>query len=985
MAPSSSAPAPFTAPDDDLLPALLAISLSGVIIFRPVWGSPDPATITDLAYVQLNPAAQRMLQLPERPAQTFLTLYPNATEAGIFAFYRDTFLAGTPGRYDVNYQHDGLDNYFHLAAQRCGDVLVVSFNDTGDQPRTPVEEALRQSQAAEQAARADAEAQRQRFYEVLMQLPAQVAVYHGPDYVFNFVNSRYQTNFSGLPLLGRALHEVLPVAGEQGILALLDRVYQTGEPFYGHEREVQLPSSPPDNGKRRFINAVYHPLRDAQGRIDGVLDFSYDVTEQVRARRQVEQLNQELETRVQERTAQLQRQQGLLRQILGQVPAFIATLQGPAHQHTYFNAGYHALSGNRAQVGLPVAEVYPETIAQGFVGLLDEVYRSGQPFTGTEMLVELYDAALGRPAPRYLDFIYQPLTNEQHQTTGIMVFAVDVTDKVLARQQAGTLQAELLAAAQRQGQQREAFYQVFEQTPALIALLRAPGHRFEYVNPAYQRLFPGRQLVGLDMVDALPEVEEQGFVALLDRVYQTGETYFGTDTAFEVPPAAGQPARMAYYNFTYQAYQENGQVAGISIFAYGVTEQVRARQERETERQQLAQVFSQAPVAICVFRGPDYVLDVVNPLMGEMLGRPLAELVGRPFFEALPELTSQGLPALLEGVRQTGIPFVAQEQQIRLARHGAGEAGYFTFTYQPLRDAAGRVAAITCVAVEVTGQVEARQRVQDLNEELAAINEELQATNEELSDANQQLTRTNVDLDNFIYTASHDLKAPITNIEGLLDALRQHLPPAARQVEPVPQLLAMMQGAVERFQLTITQLTDITRLQQAQTQPAEAVDLAALVEAVRLDLDPALRGAAADVRVEVSARPYISFAPKNLRSIVYNLLSNAVKYRHPARPAIVELRAYPATDVGGRAGVVLEVQDNGLGLDGAQQAKLFGMFQRLHTHVEGSGIGLYMVKKIVDNASGTITVESEPGVGSTFRVFLPETGLAAPQPASAVK
>jgi hypothetical protein len=148
---ASASPAPFlsSAAPPDLLQAALEISLTGFILFRALHDSEAPATITDLAYEHLNPAAQRMLRLPERPAESFLTLYPNTVETGIFAFYRDTFLAGQAGRYDVNYQHDGLDNFFQLTARRAGDLLVVSFSDTSDQPRTAVEEALRESQAAE--------------------------------------------------------------------------------------------------------------------------------------------------------------------------------------------------------------------------------------------------------------------------------------------------------------------------------------------------------------------------------------------------------------------------------------------------------------------------------------------------------------------------------------------------------------------------------------------------------------------------------------------------------------------------------------------------------------------------------------------------------------------------------------------------------------------------------------------------------------------
>lgn len=94
--------------------------------------------------------------------------------------------------------------------------------------------------------------------------------------------------------------------------------------------------------------------------------------------------------------------------------------------------------------------------------------------------------------------------------------------------------------------------------------------------------------------------------------------------------------------------------------------------------------------------------------------------------------------------------------------------------------------------------------------------------------------------------------------------------------------------------------------------------------------------------VDVAACQAVRIAPKTLRSVVYNLLSNAVKYRAPTRLPQVQLRGH----------VMLEVQDNGLGLSAAQQGQLFGMFRRLHTHVEGSGVGLFMVKRLIENAGG---------------------------------
>jgi signal transduction histidine kinase len=174
----------------------------------------------------------------------------------------------------------------------------------------------------------------------------------------------------------------------------------------------------------------------------------------------------------------------------------------------------------------------------------------------------------------------------------------------------------------------------------------------------------------------------------------------------------------------------------------------------------------------------------------------------------------------------------------------------------------------------------------------------------------------------------------------------------------------MMEGSVARFQQTIGHLTNISQLQQAEAP--ESVDLTALIEGVRLDLAPLLETTPIAITVAVKGCEAVRVAPKTLRSVVYNLLSNAVKYRALDRPAEVQLRAHCTA-----GHLVLAVQDNGLGLTEAQQGELFGMFRRLHTHVEGSGVGLFMVKRLVDNADGTITVESQAGVGSTFTVSLP--------------
>ncbi|WP_324671161.1 ATP-binding protein [Hymenobacter sp. GOD-10R] len=289
------------------------------------------------------------------------------------------------------------------------------------------------------------------------------------------------------------------------------------------------------------------------------------------------------------------------------------------------------------------------------------------------------------------------------------------------------------------------------------------------------------------------------------------------------------------------------------------------------------------------------------------------------------------------------------EMECRI-RNAAGEYRWMLARALPSRNEQGEVIQWIGTYTDIHEHKLGQQREAEAQQQLRANNE--------------QLVRVNVDLDNFIYTASHDLKAPITNIEGLVYELQDQLPKEGELGQTVAPLLSMMQEAVARFQRTLSHLSDVIKLQKEHHQPATQVDLSAIIQDVQLDLQPLIKQTSAQVKVDVTACPAVSFSSKNLRSVVYNLLSNAVKYRHPQRTAQVHLRCYQTEGY-----VVLEVQDNGLGLNKEQQAELFQMFRRFHVGIEGSGIGLYMVKRMVENGGGMLTVSSEAGVGSIFSVY----------------
>jgi PAS domain S-box-containing protein len=233
--------------------------------------------------------------------------------------------------------------------------------------------------------------------------------------------------------------------------------------------------------------------------------------------------------------------------------------------------------------------------------------------------------------------------------------------------------------------------------------------------------------------------------------------------------------------------------------------------------------------------------------------------------------------------------------------------------------------------------------------------------NEELMLKNQELVRINNDLDDFVYAASHDLKAPITNMEGLLVALGDDLGP---EKERHGKILVMMENAVTGLKKVVSDLSEVIKLKQEKEKP-ETVDIPVLLAEVKESLGELIHASKAEIEVDISGFKELEFSRKNLRSVLFNLVSNAIKYADPQRTAKVSIKTYmsPTNDR------VLSVADNGLGIPENQVGKIFIMFKRLHDHVEGSGIGLYLVKRIVDNSGGRILVESQVGKGSVFRVF----------------
>ncbi|GAB4412686.1 MAG: hypothetical protein OHK0039_18880 [Bacteroidia bacterium] len=242
--------------------------------------------------------------------------------------------------------------------------------------------------------------------------------------------------------------------------------------------------------------------------------------------------------------------------------------------------------------------------------------------------------------------------------------------------------------------------------------------------------------------------------------------------------------------------------------------------------------------------------------------------------------------------------------------------------------------------------------------QLTAIIEE---RTRELEASNEALRKANRDMDTFVYAASHDLKSPINNMEGLLGLVQEQI---SEGVIPDMELIRRVQGCAVRVQQSINALTDVVRMQKNPYDDTEVLVFEAVIREIQTENEQLLTQRQAQFHLALAATD-IYFSRTGLKSILYNLIINAVKYTPLDRRP--EIRISPRHEA---HALVLEVADNGSGIDlPRHRDKLFKLFKRLDTQVEGSGIGLYFIKELIDRSGGSIEVESTPGEGSTFRIL----------------
>lgn len=389
-----------------------------------------------------------------------------------------------------------------------------------------------------------------------------------------------------------------------------------------------------------------------------------------------------------------------------------------------------------------------------------------------------------------------------------------------------------------------------------------------------------------------------------------------------------------------------GRVSGVVTLAVDVT----ARRRLEEELQLANRALDASIHAVLITRSSadDHKIVYVNPAFERITGYCAAEAIGRnPRFLHGPQPDQPELDTLRAALRE-------QREATVLVRNFRKDGTPFwsELRVAPVRDSAGTVTHYVGISADVTDRVEAQQRLRELAAELERRVEERTG----------ELRAAMRELESFSYTVSHDLRAPLRAIAGFAHLLREE-----RGAMLGDEGLRLI-DRIEANAMHMAALIDgLLALAQHSRRPLDKkpVDVGSLVGEVLGSLRQELQ--ALDAEVVVAELPACHADPVLLRQVFANLLSNAMKYSAMRKPPRIEIGAREE-----RGETVYWVRDNGVGFDMRYAQRMFRPFERMHPASEfpGIGIGLSIVRRIVERHGGRIWAESAPGEGATFSFTL---------------
>jgi PAS domain S-box-containing protein len=631
----------------------------------------------------------------------------------------------------------------------------------------------------------------------------------------------------------------------------------------------------------------------------------------------------------------------------------------------FYNDAYRPSLGEDGKhptaLGQCAAECWPE-IWDVIYPLINQVRTTNKSFFLEDQLIPIYRN--GKLDEVYWTFSYSSVIGETGSIDGVLVVCHETTGKVRVLQELERTKKLLLARESN-------LLSVIRQAPVAMCILMGPQHIVETANDKMFELWgkPREEFTGKPVFDVLLDARYEGFEDLLKEVYRTGKTY----SAYGAPVTLFRNGGTAtsYVHFVYEAFREaDGTILGVMVVASDVTEEVLVRKQLEESEHQVRAIIESAPFPIGLYVGREMRITMANQSIIDVWGKGPNQ-IGKTYYEALPELESQGIFPLLDRVFMTGEPFHARNQPVDLVVDGKLGTYYFNYSFTPLFDRNGNVYGVMNTAADVTDLNQAKLQIVK-EQELAR-----QKIEEVVAERTRDLQNSNAELSQFAYITSHDLQEPARKISTFIGMINKSL---ADKVDPrTKTYLEKIEVSAARMLALIRDVLSISQLSKANRQ-LENVSLARVVEEVSNEFELMIEQKQATI--ESDPLPELQAIPVQMSQLFGNLISNALKFGKPGVPVCVRINAETLTraqlgyDPDLKEALFyhkISIADNGIGFSQANALQIFDIFQRLHSRseYEGTGIGLAMCRKIVENHGGRIYAKGESGIGAVFTIILP--------------
>jgi PAS domain S-box-containing protein len=500
----------------------------------------------DYRFLETNAAFEAHTGVHDAVGRTARELVPDL-DASWFELYGRVALAGESAR--IENEAAAMGRSFEVYASRVGPPelrqVALVFKDVTAQ---------RAANAERERLLSEVEAARVRLASLFENAPAIVCAFRGPELVYELSNPLHQRLVGAhRQLVGRPVREAVPEAVDQGVVALLERVYRTGEPYLDRELALRLDRRGDGTLVDAFVNVVYQPARDASGHVVGVDVFGFEVTEQVLARQRVEALAE-----------QLRQSEERLRRVVD--ASGMATWEVDVATGAVSDDPRH-----HEMLGLPpgtpltleaVMELIHPDMREQVAGAI-EAALAGKD--GGRYLIELRTLGVDGGPGRWLEGRGQAFFDAQGRPVRLVGTTMDVTARKASE---GALE-ELLDA--------------FSEQPLFgVALFRGPRLVFVRANATYRQLVGGRDVEGKPLLEALPEMAGQGFDTMLYEAWRSGTPVIAREALARVDRKGKGIMEDGYFDLVFQpVHTPGGASEDVLQVILDVTDRVQARQEAQ--------------------------------------------------------------------------------------------------------------------------------------------------------------------------------------------------------------------------------------------------------------------------------------------------------------------------------------------------------------------------------------------------------------------